>query len=383
MAQQANIGELLSMLDSPMLSVRDDVTAVFKENLNSDRGPVLVNTLVDYYLETNSQPVLHILTTLQEPHDKHLLDKMNEYVGKAASRLSTLSLLGHVVRLQPSWKHKLSQAPLLPSLLKCLKVDTDAIVLTTGALVLVTVLPMIPQSGKQHLRDFFDIFGRLSSWCLKKPGHVTEIYLVHLHASVYALFHRLYGMYPCNFVSFLRSHYSMKENLETFEEVVKPMMEHVRIHPELVTGSKDHELDPRRWKRLETHDVVIECAKISLDPTEASYEDGYSVSHQISARFPHRSADVTASSYVDTQNSYGNATSTPHSTSRLMLLNTPGQLPQTLSSLSTRLLTEPPQVWCQIVCLLSSLLAGEADHLGQDLAYGWENLSLLISGVSF
>lgn len=25
------------------------------------------------------------------------------------------------------------------------------------------------------------------------------------------------------------------------------MMEHVRIHPELVTGSKDHELDPRRY----------------------------------------------------------------------------------------------------------------------------------------
>ncbi|KAF6328333.1 TSC complex subunit 1 [Rhinolophus ferrumequinum] len=121
MAQQANIGELLSMLDSSVLSVRDDVTAVFKENLTADRGPMLVNTLVDYYLETNSQPVLQILTTLQEPHDKHLLDKMNEYVGKAASRLSTLSLLGHVIRLQPSWKHKLSQAPLLPSLLKCLK----------------------------------------------------------------------------------------------------------------------------------------------------------------------------------------------------------------------------------------------------------------------
>ncbi|XP_049751131.1 hamartin isoform X3 [Loxodonta africana] len=342
MTQQTSIGELLSMLDSSKLGVLDDITTVFKENLNSDRGPMLVNTLVDYYLETNSQPALHILTTLQEPHDKHLLDKINEHVGKATTRLSTLSLLGHVIRLQPSWKHKLSQAPLLPSLLKCLKTDTDVVVLTTGVLVLITMLPMIPQSGKQHLHDFFDIFGRLSSWCLKKPGHVTEIYLVHLHASVYALFHRLYGMYPCNFVSFLRSHYSMKENLETFEEVIKPMMEHVRIHPELVTGSKDHELDPRRWKRLETHDVVIECAKISLDPTEASYEDGYSVSHQISARFPHRSADVTTSPYVDTQNSYGSATSTPYSTSRLTL-NTPGQLPQTLSSLSTRLLTEPPQ----------------------------------------
>ncbi|XP_047687132.1 hamartin isoform X1 [Prionailurus viverrinus] len=343
MAQQANIGELVSMLDSPVLSVRDDVTAVFKENLNADRGPMLVNTLVDYYLETSSQPVLHILTTLQEPHDKHLLDKMNDCVGRAASRLPALSLLGHVIRLQPPWKHKLSQAPLLPSLLKCLKVDTDVIVLTTGVLVLITMLPMIPQSGKQHLHDFFDIFGRLSSWCLKKPGHVTEIYLVHLHASVYALFHRLYGMYPCNFVSFLRSHYSMKENLDTFEEVVRPMMEHVRIHPELVTGSKDHELDPRRWKRLETHDVVIECAKISLDPTEASYEDGDSVSPQVSTHFPHRAADVAASPYVDTQNSCGSATSTPYSSSRLTLLNTPGQPPQTLSPPSTRLLTEPPQ----------------------------------------
>lgn len=56
---------------------------------------------------------------------------------------------------------------------------------------------------------------------VSSAGHVTEVYLVHLHASIYALFHRLYGMYPCNFVSFLRSHYSMKENLETFEEVVK------------------------------------------------------------------------------------------------------------------------------------------------------------------
>lgn len=61
---------------------------------------------------------------------------------------------------------------------------------------------------------------RLYTW-FPSIGHVTEVYLVHLHAGVYALFHRLYGMYPCNFVSFLRSHYSMKENVETFEEVVK------------------------------------------------------------------------------------------------------------------------------------------------------------------
>ncbi|XP_019477017.1 hamartin isoform X2 [Meleagris gallopavo] len=343
MAQQGNVGELLSMLDSPILGVLEDITAAFKDNLICDRGPMLVNSLVDYYLETNSQQALHILSTLQEPHDKHLLDKINEYMGKAATRLPTLSLLGHVIRRQPSWKHKLSQAPLLLSLLKCLKTDTDVVVLTTGVLVLITMLPMIPQSGKQYLHDFFGIFGRLSAWCLQNPGHVAEIYLVHLHASVYALFHRLYGMYPCNFVSFLRSHYSMKENLETFEEVVKPMMEHVRIHPELVTGSKDHELDPRRWKRLETHDVVIECAKISLDPAEASYEDGYySASRKSCTNLKHHQTDPSASHYTDTQSSYG--TSTPYSTPRLTLSQLPGQLPQILSPQSIKLSTEPQQV---------------------------------------
>nr|XP_009512859.1 PREDICTED: hamartin isoform X3 [Phalacrocorax carbo] len=291
MAQQGNVGELLSMLDSPILGVLEDITAAFKDNLICDRGPMLVNNLVDYYLETNSQQALHILSTLQEPHDK---------------------------------------------------TDTDVVVLTTGVLVLITMLPMIPQSGKQYLHDFFGIFGRLSAWCLQNPGHVAEIF-VHLHASVYALFHRLYGMYPCNFVSFLRSHYSMKENLETFEEVVKPMMEHVRIHPELVTGSKDHELDPRRWKRLETHDVVIECAKISLDPAEASYEDGYySVSRKLCTSIKHHQTDPSASYYFDTQSSYG--TSTPYSTPRLTLSQMPGQLPHILSPQSVRLSTEPQQV---------------------------------------
>lgn len=61
--------------------------------------------------------------------------------------------------------------------------------------------------------------------CLASPaGQVPPVYLVHLHAGVYSLFHRLYGMFPCNFISYLRLHYSMKENLDTFQEVVKVSM---------------------------------------------------------------------------------------------------------------------------------------------------------------
>ncbi|KAM4021157.1 LOW QUALITY PROTEIN: hamartin [Anomaloglossus baeobatrachus] len=314
MAHPMTVWENLGLLESSDLQQLDDIHKQIREQLGSDRSPVLVNNLVDHYLENHSEQAMLILSMVQEPHDKHLLDKINEYLGKAATRLPTLTLLGHVIRRQPSWKHKLSQAAVLQSLLKCLKTDTDVVILTTAVLVLITVLPMIPQSGKQYLHEFFDIFGRLSAWCLKNPGRVAETCLVHLHASVYALFHRLYGMYPCNFVSFLRSHYSMKENLETFEEIVKPMMEHVRIHPELVTGSKDHELDPGRWKRLETHDIVVECAKISLDPNEASYEEGYS---PLSARLRYRQQDAASSPHPETCSSHGSNASTPFSTPQL------------------------------------------------------------------
>ncbi|XP_053229456.1 hamartin isoform X1 [Podarcis raffonei] len=342
MAQHGNISHLLAVLDSPHLPVLEGVKTELREILNSDRGPVHVNTLVDSYLETSSEQVLHALCTLQEPHDKHLLDKINECMNRSSTRLSALSLLGHVIRCQPSWKHKLSQASVLVTLLKCLKSDADVVVLITGVLVLITMLPMIPHSGKQYLHDYFGIFGRLASWNLKNPGHTAEIYLVHLHASVYALFHRLYGMYPCNFVSFLRSHYSMKENLETFEEIVKPMMAHVRIHPELVTGSKDHELDPRRWKRLETHDVLIECARISLDPAEASCEDDYySPSKQMSSYVQHHSSDFVSNSSVALQRNFG----TP--TSRLSRMS--GQLPQISKFQSSFLATEQVTFWSPAV----------------------------------
>lgn len=47
-------------------------------------------------------------------------------------------------------------------------------VLVTGVLVLITLLPMIPQAGKQHIYDFFDVFGRLVSWSYRNPGECGQ-----------------------------------------------------------------------------------------------------------------------------------------------------------------------------------------------------------------
>uniref|UniRef100_A0A673IJS2 Hamartin-like n=1 Tax=Sinocyclocheilus rhinocerous TaxID=307959 RepID=A0A673IJS2_9TELE len=287
---QPNAFDLVPLLGSTDLHELEQVKNLLQETLN--KGTMLLNSLVDNFLETSSSQAVDILSSVREPHDKYLLDKMNECMGKQSCRLSTITLLGHIVRKQPPWIHKIARFPLLASLLKCLKADSDVVVLITGVLVLIALLPMIPQTNKQLLCEYFDIFGRLAAWNKRHPGHAHGVFAVHLHASVYSLFHRLYGMYPCNFISYLRAHYSMKENVDTFEEVVKPMLEYVRIHPELITGTKDYEVDPIRWKRFEPHDIVIECAKISLDSKEASSEEGYS---SLSDHIPRRSVDHSRS----------------------------------------------------------------------------------------
>ncbi|XP_016344539.1 hamartin-like isoform X2 [Sinocyclocheilus anshuiensis] len=289
---QPNVFDLVPLLGSTDLHELEQVKNLLQETLSADKGTMLLNSLVEYFLETSSSQAVDILSSVREPHDKYLLDKMNECMGKQSCRLSTITLLGHIVRKQPPWIHKIARFPLLASLLKCLKTDSDVVVLITGVLVLIALLPMIPQTSKQLLCDYFDIFGRLAAWNQRHPGHAQGVFAVHLHASVYSLFHRLYGMYPCNFVSYLRAHYSMKENVDTFEEVVKPMLEYVRIHPELITGTKDYEVDPIRWKRFEPHDIVIECAKISLDSKEASSEEGYS---SLSDHIPRRPVEHSRS----------------------------------------------------------------------------------------
>lgn len=55
--------------------------------------------------------------------------------------------------------------------------DSDVVVLITGVLVLITLLPMIPQTNKQLLCEVFDIFGRLAAWNQRHPGSlVINIY---------------------------------------------------------------------------------------------------------------------------------------------------------------------------------------------------------------
>ncbi len=52
------------------------------------------------------------------------------------------------------------------------------------------------------------MFSRLASWRYQHIQSLPEAQQVHVQVGLYALFHRLYGLFPCNFLSYLRTQYS-------------------------------------------------------------------------------------------------------------------------------------------------------------------------------
>ncbi|XP_053994327.1 hamartin [Hylaeus volcanicus] len=279
------IADLFNLLESNKLGEVEEIKKVFHELFLCTKDNWLVNGLFDYYLSTNSSRAVEVLAGVRDPHDKHLLDRLSEALSKPGSssqRIQTLTLLGHIVRRQPTWLYKLAGHALFRDLLKLLKMEADTLSLMSALLLLVMLLPMLPAALGPYLSEIFDVFGRLASYyhhqslsLFATPMHFTlttagtidknHLYLLHLQVGLYSLFHRLYAMYPCNFISYLKQQYIQRDQLATFTHTIRPMLDSVRMHPLLVTASKDAEISAARWKKMEHHDVMAECGRFTLD----------------------------------------------------------------------------------------------------------------------
>ncbi|CAK9803346.1 TSC1 [Anthophora plagiata] len=280
------IADLFHLLESNKLGEVEEIKKVFHELFLYTKDNWLVNGLFDYYLSTNSLRAVEVLAGVRDPHDKHLLDRLSEALSKSGSssqRIQTLTLLGHIARRQPTWLYKLAGHTLFRDLLKLLKIEADTLSLMSALLLLVMLLPMLPAALGPYLSEIFEVFGRLASYyyhqsssVFSSPMHFTSttitgaidknhLYLLHLQVGLYSLFHRLYAMYPCNFISYLKQQYIQREQLATFTHTIRPMLDSVRMHPLLVTASKDTEISAARWKKMEHHDVMAECGRFTLD----------------------------------------------------------------------------------------------------------------------
>ena len=48
------------------------------------------------------------------------------------------------------------------------------------------------------------------------------------------------------------------------------MLSTVKLNPGLITASKESEMRGDQWRRKDIHDIVAECARLSLDVTETT-----------------------------------------------------------------------------------------------------------------
>lgn len=217
--------------------------------------------------------LLDILLGVSEPHDRHLLDKIMEGL-RGPDRFRHTCILLYAVRRQPppTWLQKFLSHGAMKELLRVLAGDEDVPVLVGAVMVIVILMPILPhEMGRLHLGSILDIFCRLVRWTPKRE--IDEAFQPFLQVAVYSLFHRLYALYPCHFLTCLRTSFSKPNSSACFFTTLKPMMEKVRLHPLLITENKDSELTRNRWKGLETHQLILECAKLCLDPVESTCED--------------------------------------------------------------------------------------------------------------
>ncbi|KAH8310983.1 hypothetical protein KR044_003721, partial [Drosophila immigrans] len=224
-----------------------------------------VRYMMDYYIKTGSSRIMEVLVKAQAPHDGYIFDRLDDWLKQQQHRVQALNVFCFIVRRHPTWLHKIEKHRLIKSVFKLLTHEKDIVPLMCALLCIITLLPIIPNSVPNFLNDLFEVFGHLASWKLQNVNRLPDEKLVHLQLGLQMLFHRLYGMYPCNFLSYL-SNFIKKDNGGggIFQHTIKPLLDTVRVHPMLLTGSAETETSNTRWKEMEPHDVVMECAHLSL-----------------------------------------------------------------------------------------------------------------------
>ncbi|XP_063230787.1 hamartin [Bacillus rossius redtenbacheri] len=285
------VSVIFQQLESNQPDAVEEAKKLFHEALNSTKESWLVNSFLDYFINTNSPRCVEILVGVREPHDKHLFDRLLEML-KGSSKLQALTFLGQIVHGQPPWLYRITQHPLFKELVKLLRTEMDILSLMSALLVIIVLLPMFPALVGAHLQELFEIFSRLAAWNTNNPNKLPEEHLLHLQVSLYSLFLRLYAMYPCNFLSYLRREYGQPECLGIFSHTIKPILDTVRVHPMLVTATKDAETTAARWKSMEHHDVMVECAKLAIDTVETVQSNQIEQSKIVHCALKHSSHDL-------------------------------------------------------------------------------------------
>ncbi|KAI9836734.1 MAG: hypothetical protein M1838_004968 [Thelocarpon superellum] len=270
--------------------------------LEDDQGAALIA----HHLES-------LFVAFGRKRPKSLMIALDALTVQKEHRIQALSLLCTFVRHQPPHLYEVLKTPLLDHLLKCLMMDTSTLVISLALTTLVMFLPHVPSSLVPYLPRLFAIYSRILCWEKHGPARPDGVavedatdadaegdgdpttnggpVMSHMYSdpSWDALYHALdsidtdapdlshyftflYGLYPLNFMSFIRKpvKYLREARLPGGDEI-KPdqaTMQHRTeqfrqghlLHVNFYTMTVDSELtDTSRFLESEPADVVAEC----------------------------------------------------------------------------------------------------------------------------
>lgn len=323
---QQNITEIIHLLESTSISVTEQTAALVRDSLSSNSDPWLFNGLIDHYISSGNAIIRKLLLGIRQPQHKNFLVKLDEYLQKPSTRYAALNLLGHVVRKEPTWLHHIVQSRAFTTVIKCLQLDNDIAVLTIAMYVMSTLLPKLPTQIAPSLNHLFGIFIRLVSWRIIRVVDASEFNVCNFNSALYSFFLCLYGMYPCNFVECLQNYYCKKKSQDgktngtpalthatspgeeqvlmerkrykIFESAIVPMLQRVRLHPNMIMYTKELEIMNEKWRKMETHDIVVDISQITVEETDqipAEISISKSSNVQVGSSPVHRTIDTLQS----------------------------------------------------------------------------------------
>lgn len=260
-----------------------------------------------------------LLVTFARRRTQDFFETINPYLQNPSHRLQSLTLLSTFVRLQTQYIYQIFDTSLLNSLLQCLEHDGSTTVVSLALTVLIMIVPHIPDKLATMLPRLFHIFGRILCWdklnsVQKRTAALVDIESAPDHhaedLSIISSSHEegawrrldasfdiahstppkcsqyftfLYGLYPINFLEYLRAPSSFNtsahgqswyEPEDIFDDDMirsraSPLIRRHLIHPNFANLTLESEIsDSNRWMKLEPSDVVTLC--ISLDTVNIS-----------------------------------------------------------------------------------------------------------------
>ena len=216
------------------------------------------------------------------------------------------------MRLQPPHLHLVLDTTLLQHLEKCLLIDTSTVVIELALVVLIMLLPHIcgALTSDHHLPKMFLIYSRLLCWdkLSKSEEQNTEKEQDEKDyedseedeeedgtdndqtweplqpaegeeggsPTLMHYFTFLYGLFPLNFMSFIRKPRNYLQSLnfpgardfDLNQKLIRSRTEPYRtvhlLHPNMFTTTIEDELSENRWLKSDPADVVTECMNLCV-----------------------------------------------------------------------------------------------------------------------